>query len=79
MTVIASTASPYKFARSVLHAIDDKYDAYDDMEQFDILSSVSKTKLPDAILELKNAEIRHRDVIEASDMKETILKKLGVL
>ncbi len=79
MTVIASTASPYKFARSVLHAIDEKYDQYSDMEQFDILSEVSKTKLPDAIIELKNAEVRHKDVIEAGEMKDAILKKLGIM
>ncbi|MDD7078887.1 MAG: threonine synthase, partial [Lachnospiraceae bacterium] len=35
-TVIASTASPYKFARNVLHAIDAaKYDPMTDLEQFD--------------------------------------------
>lgn len=35
-TVIASTASPYKFARSVLHAIEaDRYDPMTDLEQID--------------------------------------------
>ena len=50
VTVIASTASPYKFARSVLHAIDGaKYDGMTDLEQIDALAEVSGVKVPGAI------------------------------
>ncbi len=77
-TVIASTASPYKFARSVLHAIDTKYDSDDDMTQFDDLEKVSGYPLPKAIIELKNAQIRHKNVIEADKMDIAILKQLGL-
>ena len=37
-TVIASTASPYKFTRSVMDAIDPAYDAEDDFELVDELN-----------------------------------------
>ena len=44
-TVIASTASPYKFTRSVMDAIDPAYDAEDDFELVDELNKVSKTAI----------------------------------
>ena len=50
-TVIASTASPYKFTRSVMDAIDPAYDAEDDFELVDELNKVSKTAIPKAIEE----------------------------
>jgi threonine synthase len=78
-TVIASTASPYKFARSVLSAIDhDAYDAHSDMEQFDDLSKVSGVPAPAAIEELKNAEVRHKQVVETQEMQQAVRKNLGI-
>ena len=38
-TVIASTASPYKFARSVMTSIDEKYDA---LEEFDLIAELER-------------------------------------
>ena len=38
-TVIASTASPYKFARSVMTSIDEKYDT---LEEFDLIVELEK-------------------------------------
>ena len=77
--VIASTASPYKFARSVLHAIDaEKYDAMSDLEQFDALHRVSGVKIPDAIEEIKNAPVRHKTVAEVPEMKSTVCRMLGL-
>ena len=77
--VIASTASPYKFARSVLHAIDaEKYDAMSNLEQFDALHQVSGAKIPDAIEEIKNAPVRHKTVAEVPEMKSTVCRMLGL-
>ncbi|MCC6095515.1 MAG: threonine synthase [Eubacterium sp.] len=78
-TVIASTASPYKFARNVLHAIDaKKYDPMTDLEQFDALHEVSGVKIPAAIEEIKSAPIRHNTVAEIGEMKDVIRRMLGV-
>ena len=78
VTVIASTASPYKFARSVLHAIDaDRYDAHDDLQQFEDLREVSGVPLPEAIKELISAEIRHDTVVATEKMEEAVRKILG--
>ena len=48
-TVIASTASPYKFAGSVMSAIDPKYKGQDDFKLIEELQKVSGTELPNAI------------------------------
>ena len=49
VTVIASTASPYKFTRSVMDAIDSKYDSMTDFELVDELSKISNVAVPQAI------------------------------
>lgn len=78
-TVIASTASPYKFTRSVMEAIDkERYGKLGDFELIDELSRISGTKVPGAIEEIRTAPVRHRTVCEKEDMKETVLKFLGV-
>ncbi len=74
--VIASTASPYKFARSVLTAIDRKYDEHDDMTLFSDLNSLSKMPMPKAITELFDAPVRHNTVIDIEDMKKTVKESL---
>jgi len=79
-TVIASTASPYKFARSVLHAIDpEAYDAHDDMQQFEDLRAVSGVDLPNAIQELMTAEVLHDTVVETEGMEAAVRKILGAV
>ncbi len=77
-TVIASTASPYKFARSVLKAIDSKYDVHTDMEQFYDLKEVSRVAIPNAIEELKSAEIRHKTVVDKDEMQKAVRDVLGL-
>ncbi len=71
-TMIASTASPYKFARSVINAIDTKYDTLGDFELIDELSSLSKVKVPQAIEEIRSASIRHNTVCDTQDMQKTV-------
>jgi threonine synthase len=71
-TVIASTASPYKFARSVMTAIDEKYDALEEFDLIDELAKVSMVEIPNAIEEIRNAEILHTRECDADKMKETV-------
>lgn len=76
-TVIASTASPYKFTRSVMNAIDSKYDSMSDFELVDELSKLAKVKVPQAIEDIRSAEILHKTVCDADKMQtavEEILK-----
>ena len=78
-TVIASTASPYKFTRSVMEAIDsEKYASMGDFELVDQLSEISNVPVPGAIEEIRNAEIRHKTVAEVDEMPGVVKKILGI-
>ena len=77
-TVIASTASPYKFAGSVMSAIDSKYKGQDDFKLIEELQKVSGTELPNAIKEIMNAEIRHNTDCDVDQMEQTVKNILGV-
>ena len=76
-TVLASTASPYKFGRSVLHAIDaERFDAQSDDEQFQSLHDISGVAIPQAILELMHAEIRHKTVVDPEGMEQAVRDRI---
>lgn len=77
-TVIASTASPYKFTRSVMDAIDPAYDAEDDFELVDEFNKVSKTAIPKAIEEIRTAPVLHDTVCETAAMEDEVKKILGI-
>lgn len=77
-TVIASTASPYKFTRNVMTAIDDKYDSKPDFELVDELESLSKVKVPQAIEDIRTAPVLHNTVCEVEEMEDVVKKFLGV-
>ena len=76
--LVASTASPYKFVRNVMTAIDLKYDEMEDFALIDELEKVSGFPIPNAIKEIRNAEIRHTTECDADQMKETVKNILGV-
>ncbi len=77
-TVIASTASPYKFARSVMTAIDEKYDALGEFELVDELVKLSNTPEPEAVKEIRTAPIRHNNVCAVDAMEATVKQWLGM-
>lgn len=78
VTVIASTASPYKFTRSVMNAIDSKYDAMGDFELVDRLSEISGVEVPRAIEEIRTAPVLHDHVCDKTQMKQTVKDFLGI-
>ena len=77
-TVIASTASPYKFTRSVMNAIDHKYDSMGDFELVDKLSELSKVEVPKAIEEIRTAPVVHDHVCDKNEMKKTVMEFLNI-
>ncbi len=77
-TVIASTASPYKFTRSVMNAIDTRYDAMSDFELVDELSKIANVTVPNAIEEIRSAEIIHDNVCEVAEMKQVVKELLKI-
>lgn len=77
-TVIASTASPFKFSRSVMDAIDPKYDAMEEFELIDELSKIGNVKIPNAIEEIRNAPVRHKATCEVDEMPKVVKEFLGM-
>ena len=58
-TVIASTASPYKFSRSVMEAVLGKKEDADEFALIDEMERISGVKIPQAIEEIRDAKILH--------------------
>ena len=77
-TVIVSTASPFKFTRSVMNAIDSKYDNMDDFALVDELSKLAALKVPRAIEEIRTAPVVHKTVCDKSEMKNTVKRFLEI-
>ncbi len=77
-TVIVSTASPYKFGRSVMTSIDEKYGSFSDFELIDELEKISKVKIPNAIEEIRTTPVLHDYVCEKDQMKAAVNKFLGI-
>lgn len=77
-TVIASTASPFKFSRSVMDAIDKKYDTMEEFELIDELSKIGNVKIPNAIEEIRNAKVRHKATCEVDEMPKAVKDFLGM-
>jgi threonine synthase len=77
-TVIASTASPYKFTRSVMDAIDSKYASMTDFELVDELCRISGVKIPKAIEDIRTAPVLHDTVCEVNEMCDNVKRILGI-
>ena len=77
-TVIASTASPFKFTRSVMDAIDEKYDSMTDFELVDELSKIANVKAPQAIEDIRSAAVLHKTVCEVDEMPKVVKEFLEI-
>ena len=72
--VVLSTASPYKFADSVMDALSiSKPD--DAFERINALEEKTASAVPAPIEKLKDGEMIHKDVIEVKDAFEYVLRK----
>lgn len=78
-TVIDSTASPYKFSKSVLTALyDGKTPEFDEFDMVDELNKVSSADVPKPLANLKNKEVRFTNVCNKEDMSEMVFKLLNL-
>ena len=78
-TVIASTASPFKFTRSVMNAIDAKYNEMSDFELVDELCRIGNLDVPRAIEEIRTAPVVHDNVCDKTEMKAVVKRFLGIV
>jgi threonine synthase len=72
ITVIASTASPFKFPRSISEALNFSDDS---SSEFDIVKAISNKfdiKIPNGIKGLDEKEIRHSTTCKKDEMREVI-------
>ncbi len=78
-TIIASTASPYKFAKSVLSAVSSDKLPEDEFAAVEELSAKTKTTVPAPLAALKNAEERFSFSCEVDEMPQTVLSGLKIV
>lgn len=72
-TVIASTASPYKFMGSVLHSIStEKSENLTDVEQISALHKICNVAVPNAVKEIFDAPVLHDTVTDVKNMEQTV-------
>lgn len=76
-TIIASTASAYKFPYSVLSCVTDA-EGMNDFEMLEKLSVVTKTEIPENISALKEKKVRFDTVIDRTDMSSFIANSLNL-
>ena len=77
-TVIASTASPYKFTKSVMSALGYKTEGKDDFELADELSEISHVPVPKAVEAIRNAAVIHQTVVDPADMPAAVRRFLKI-
>ena len=69
--VVASTASPYKFAADVCKSLGMEKPT-DDMDALDMLSNFSKTEISYPLRGLNDREVRFNRVIDANQMLDVV-------
>ncbi len=80
-TIIASTASPFKFSKAVLSAINER-DYPVNVDEFLLineLSNILKIKAPDQLVSLKNAKVKYPNTCSKNDIKKEVLKMLKIM
>lgn len=77
-TVIASTASPYKFAKAVLESVTDEKLPNDEFAMVYELSSKTNTTIPAPLEALKDAKVRFSFECEVDEMPKTVLESLSI-
>ncbi len=76
-TLILSTASPFKFPKSVAKAIN----IHEDLEDFELINLIAKKasiQIPKNIEALRNKKVVHKKNITIREMKDNILKVLNI-
>ncbi len=79
VTVIDSTASPYKFSKSVLTAVlGGNTPALDEFDMVDELNKVTNAPVPTPLKALKDKEVRFKNVCDKENMSEMVFKLLDL-
>ena len=76
--VIASTASPYKFAKSVLEAVCSDELPADEFAMVEELSAKTKTPVPAPLASLRDAQVRFTLECRVDEMPSVVLESLSI-
>lgn len=71
-TVVVSTASPYKFTRSTMAAVDAKYAGMEDFDLIKEMHQLTGVAVPAAITEILEAPVLHKDICQKDEMKKVV-------
>ncbi|OLS01656.1 threonine synthase [Tissierella creatinophila] len=77
-TVIVSTASPFKFGTKVSNSIGIDTKDKDDFSIIEKLGEMGNLDIPNAILELKDKKIAHKNNCNKEDMEKMVLRILEI-
>lgn len=76
--LIASTASPYKFPRSICNAIGLSVELLNDFEVVKLLNDETETDIPANLKDLDKKEILHKEVWNKEEMRGALKSFLGI-
>ena len=76
--VVASTASPFKFSKAVLTAVEGEKDYADEFSTVNALEDISSLKAPTQLSELKGKEVRFTKVTSKENMADVVFEILGI-
>lgn len=74
--LLASTASPYKFPRSICKALEIDIDGKDDFEIVNLLKEYTGKEIPNNLKGLENEPILYNEVYEKDEIKDSLLDYL---
>lgn len=76
--VVASTASPFKFSKAVLSAVEGEKEYADEFSTVAALENVTSLKAPAQLSALKGKAVRFDEVTSKEDMAQVVFNMLGI-
>lgn len=74
--LVLSTASPFKFPRSICNALEIDVDGINDFEVLEKLGAESNSKIPNGLKTLATAKVLHDEVWDKSEMRDALVSYL---
>ena len=75
--LILSTASPFKFPRSICNALNIDVEGINDFKVLEKLSTKTNNKIPNSLSTLETAKVLHDEVWDKSEMRDALLSYLN--
>lgn len=76
--VIASTASPFKFSKAVLEALEGEQNGIDEFDMITRLAAVTGCECPGPLANLRDKKVRFTGCCEKTEMEKVVFDMLGI-